>query len=233
MDKAELEGIAAHELEEWGRGTPVDLFELAKDNGFEIRFETPPKDAPKKRHRDRGRLVGNVIFVDPTLRPEKQRWDVGHELAHAFLYDARIPDTEDAVQYLTSCLLLPRLDYLRDIRQLGRNPWRLKERHPLASHEALARRIVALCEPCVLWVWDVQPAWNRYKVVSQNWRWPMRQPTALEVGAMREAESLGNEIPVEPIAGVVAWAVIDGPWMRLLCLSDGEALLNHFHTISH
>lgn len=214
MDRAELEGIATRELEDWGGGSPIDLFDLARDSGFELRFEGPP------------RIVGNVIYVDPSVRPEKQRWDVGHELSHALLREARIPDTEDAVQYLTGALALARIDFLRDVRQVGRHPFKLKARHPLVSHEAIGRRIVALCDPCVLWVWDSGPRENRYKVVSPGWRWPLRDPTALELRAMNDALVAGAEQPVEPMGGVIAWAVVDPPWTRRLCLADGDVLLS-------
>lgn len=216
MDVTELEGLAARILDEWGKGPPVDLFELARDCGFVVRFGSAAS------------LVGNIITVDDSLRPEKQRWDAGHELAHALLEQARLPEAEPTVQYLTSCLLLPRLDFLRDVRRLGRDPWRLKERHPWASHEAIARRLVSQ-EPSVLWIWDRGPGGEEslYKVVTPGWRWPLRQPTALEQQALDEAAEAGGE-PVRPLGGVVAWEVAEPGWRRVLCLSDAEVLLDAF-----
>lgn len=215
MDRAELEGIAARALDDVGRTSPVDLFELARDYGFEIRFS------------EEASICGNVIHVDPSLRPERQRWDAGHELAHALIEEAGLDaDDEQAVQYLTGALLFPWIDFRAQVRRVGRDPWKLKELHPLASHEAIARRIVAACGPAVLWVWDLGPGErdeNIYKVVTPGWRWPYRRPAAIEWEALRAALENGAA-PVEPIGGIMAWAVIEPPRRRVLCLSDGEVL---------
>lgn len=64
---------------------------------------------------------------------------------------------------------------------------------------------------------------SRYRVVTPGWRWPLRRPTALEAEAMSIARELAGD-PYEPVGGVVAWSVIDGPWTRVLCLSDAEVL---------
>lgn len=216
VDRAELEGIATRTLEEVGRAAPVDLIELARDYGFEIRFSQEAS------------IVGNVIHIDPSLRPERQRWHAGHELAHALLADAGLdPKDEPAAEYLTGALLLPWIDFLRDVRQVGRDPWKLKERHPLASHEALARRIVAVCGPAVLWVWDLGPGKedeSLYKVVTPGWRWPVREPTPIERETMHAALDVGGN-PVEIASGVMAWAVVEPPRARVLCLADAEMLL--------
>lgn len=216
MDRAELEGVAARALAEMNRAAPVDLIELAEDYGFEIRYSSEAS------------VVGNVIHLDPSQRPERQRWQAGHELAHALLEDADLDaDDERAVEYLTSAMLLPWIDFGRDVRRCGRDPWKLKDLHPHASHEAIARRIVEVCGPAVLWVWDLGPGprdENRYKVVSPGWRWPLRTPTPVEQEAMQLALDAGGE-PIATLGGVVAWAVIELPRRRVLCLSDGDALL--------
>lgn len=221
MERADLEGLAAGVIDDWGKGPPVDLLELARDLGFQIR------DDPDAA------VCGNVIYCDPSQRPERQRWDVGHELSHVILEDAGIPDTHDAVQYLTSCLLLPRIDFLRDVRQVGSNPFRLKERHPHASHEAIARRIVAVM-PSVLWVWDRSDETESiYKVVTHGWRWPLQTPTPVERDAMRAAEDAVPGEPVELVGGVIAWRIDDPPWRRILCLADGDVLLGKIDTGTH
>jgi hypothetical protein len=216
MDRPELEGLAGRTLDEVGHGAPVDLFEVAQDCGFEI------------RHAAEAAIVGNVIYVDPSQRPERQRWLAGHELSHALLQDAGLSDDEPSVQYLTGALLLPWIDFARDLRQIGCHPFRLKERHHHASHEAIARRIVVL-RPSILWVWDFDPAGteNLYKVVSHEWQWPLAEPTPIEWSAMRAA--LSHRVtcgPVEPVGGIVAWSVVEERYTRVLCLSDGDVLLD-------
>lgn len=37
--------------------------------------------------------------------------------------------------------------------------------------------------------------------------------------------ALAERAPVELVGGVRAWTAIDGEWVRVLCLSDGEVLL--------
>lgn len=219
MDRAELEGIAVRALEEMNRAAPVDLFDLARDHGFEIRFSSEAS------------LCGNVIHVDQSQRPERQRRHVGHELAHALLEDAGLdPEDERAADYLAAAMALPWSEFRRDVRLVGRNPWLLKERHPLASHEAIARRIIEVCDPGVLWVWDLGPGprdENLYKIISPGWRWPLRDPTPIERSAMQGALDAGGK-PSEPIGGILAWAVVEPPRRRVLCLSDGDVLLSAY-----
>ena len=76
----------------------------------------------------------------------------------------------------------------------------------------------------VLWVWDVEgPRRRRYNVISPGWRWPLKVPVPVEREAMDAA--LADRCTVEPIGGVRAWPVIDGSFVRVLCLSDGETLM--------
>ena len=219
-DLVRIEGVAAFVLDDLNAEIPVDFFKLADDEGFEVK--------PGPAGKDKAAAVGNRIYYDPTLRPEKQRWDVGHELSHHWLREHGLQDTEPACQSLTARTLMPSDEFGRDLRRHGPDPWALKRIHRHASHEAIGRRVVSI-EPSVLWVWDEGPDYsNRYCVVTPRWRWPYRRyPTAIEMEALDVAADSEPETRIEIVGGIVSWLVVDGPWRRRLSLADGEVLVGY------
>lgn len=204
------EGLAAWFLDEAGIGSPVDPWLLAWALDLEV-LEGP--------RGCRGYLLGSSIYVDPADRIERQGFTVGHECSHVILRRAGLADTEDACDAVTSCLLMPLIDFTRDLRQLGGDLFALRGRHPYASHEAVARRIVSVT-PSVAWVRDQQRPPRR--IVSPGLRWPHQQPTPVEAEAM--AEALRSGLPAEPVGGVRAWPVIEPGFERVIAVSAADAL---------
>lgn len=161
------------------------------------------------------------VIVDPAARPVRQRFDAIHETIH-LVYEAQGEDPSEQLVNATTCATLcPRAPFLAAMRRHGWAPELLAADFPWASQETLARRIVSL-RPAVLWVWDVGPRRRRYRVASPEWHWPARRPLPVELEAMEGA--LEDRCAVEPIGGVRAWPVVDGEWVRVLCLSDAESL---------
>lgn len=162
------------------------------------------------------------VIVDPSARPVRQRFDAIHEAVH-LVYEAQGEDPSERLVNATTCATLcPRQPFLSALRHYGWAPDQLAHAFPWVSQETLARRIVSL-RPAVLWVCDVRPRRRLYRVISPEWQWPVRRPLPVEAEAMDAA--LEDRCAVEPIGGVRAWPVVDGEWVRVLCLSDAEALL--------
>jgi hypothetical protein len=218
MDGAEVEGLAAHLLERGRFGdepNPWDIIAACRARVVQAR----PGERPHPERRPDG---GWDLIVDATERPERVATTALHELSHLLLLKAGLPNDEPHAWRLASALALPRLAYLGRLRAAGGRADLLASVYPHASHELLARRAVDLGDDRVLHVWDVEPIENRYRIVSRGWRWRRTAPTAPESEAM--AAALESRAPVEPVGGVRAWPVIDGAWVRVLCLSSGEVL---------
>lgn len=167
--------------------------------------------------------AGKIILIDPSVRAPKRRFDAIHEALHLVRRARREPDPERLINAATAAVLCPREPFHRALRRHGWIVEALATEFPFVSQETIARRVVSM-RCAVLWVWDVAPEPRRYRVISPGWRWPLREPTPVECEAMDAA--LADRCAVEPIGGVRAWPVIDGPWTRVLCLSDGETLLS-------
>jgi hypothetical protein len=218
VSQAECEGLAAYILERGGWGPQVNPWAVI--DAFRVRVEYgEPGERPHCEWRD----ARWVIVVDPLERPQRQGLAALHELAHLLLDANGITNDEEHAWWLSTALLLPR-DVMLRARRRGATIEDIVREHPDASHEAVARRIVAMASSLIVWVWDVAPSERKpYRVISPGWRWALRAPCELEWGAMREARSSGS--PIEPVGGVRAWAVTDLPWIRIFCLSDAEVLL--------
>lgn len=213
----ECEGIAADLLDGAGVSFPINPWELVIRLGIGIAYG-PPGARPHARHN--GRRWS--IYVDPLDRPERQALALLHEVAHVLLVQNMLPNNEANAWLLGNALLFPRREFIAMRRTMTVD--QIAAAHPWASHEAAARREVALTSASVLWVCDKGPRPRTYRVTSPGWRWPLREPTTIE----RETISAAFEARerVELVGGVRAWCVEDPPWVRVLCLSDGEALMS-------
>lgn len=210
---AELEGLAGAFLGDAGIGAPVDPWLVAWS--LELEVVTGPPGLGTY-------LCEDTIFVDPLEREERQGFGVIHECAHELLRGAGLPSTEALTNGLTSCVLLPRIDFMRDVRSTGRDLYALRGLHPWASHEAIARRIVSIA-PAIAWVWDrTAPRRRRYSIVTPGQRWHRREPLPVELDAMTAALECGE--PVEAVGGVRAWPVREPGFERVICVSDLDVL---------
>lgn len=132
MDAGALEGIARDVLESTGLDTPpVDAFELAAACGLVVCRSGAPG----------ARLFRDCIYLDPTVRSERQHGLVAHEVGHWALDRARERNTERAARYLAGALMLPRRAFERDLQETAWDLVELHRRHPNASYELIARRI--------------------------------------------------------------------------------------------
>lgn len=139
-----LEGIAKCVHDDTGVSSPVDAFVLAAALGYTL------KPGARATHDHARRIIRYVVKT----RHERTSFDVLHECGHGLLIDDGIPDHEEAdADYLASCLLLPRIDFLRHLRETDWDLFEMKRRHPNASHQAIAVRMCAL-SPAAVSIWD-------------------------------------------------------------------------------
>lgn len=210
----DAETIGAQIVQAAGYEPHQDPFRILKR--MRLRLRVGRAGCEPTIHRD-------TVIIDGTQRRERQRFDAVHEVVHAVIRAQGEADPEKLVNAATCATLCPRAPFLSALRRRGWAPELLAEDFPWVSQETLARRIVSV-RTAVLWVWDAEgPRRRRYPVISPDWRWPVRRPLPVELEAMNGA--LEDRCVVEPIGGVRAWAVVDPPWTRVLCLSDAEALM--------
>lgn len=201
----ELEELARTTLEHANLGCPVDPELIAVDNEIEVR------DGDTE-----GLLIGNIIFVAEAQRPQRRAFTIAHELAHWLLRLAGIPDTHDAVNYLAAALLLPRLEFERDLRRLGWDLIALCALHRFASFEVVARRITAMRDARAC-VFD-KPLAGQRRPSSYVIPFDGVPPTAEEREAARAAAHCGA--PVELRTGLTAWPVFEHQWQRVITLAN-------------
>jgi hypothetical protein len=203
----ELEELAARALEEADLGAPVDPDVLAHRLGLRVLDGGPTCTGVL--------LPDGTVLVNDAERPERRAFTIAHEIAHCVLRSAGLEDDEPSANYLGAALLLPKDDFERDLRRCGWDLLHLRARHRLASFEALARRICALRD-ARMFVFDrPQDAPRRYYSVP----WGLR-PSDPEREAADEAERCGA--PVEIVAGVTAWPVVEHGWHRVITLAAIE-----------
>lgn len=199
----DLEEVARVALEHADVGAPVDPELVADRHGLEVRNAVTE-----------GLLLGRTIYVRETHRRQRRAFAIAHELAHWLLRAAGLPDTETNCNYLASALLLPRLDFEADLRRVGWDLIALCARHPFASFEAVARRIVALRDARAH-VFD-KPLAGQRKPFRYSIPYGL-VPTEEERAAAREAVLCGA--PVELRTGLTAWPVLEHDWHRAIVVS--------------
>lgn len=206
------EGIAAAHIEAARIGTPVDPWLIAWSLGLRVESGLPGC---------RACLDGNVIRVDPTARFERQCFDVAHECGHELAERAGIADTEATCNGIAAALMLPRVDFLRDIRQTNGCLLAIRARQPFASCEVIARRKVSI-DPGVAWIWDIAPRQNIYPIVTFGHRWPRELPTREERETMELA--IEERTPIEAHGGIRAWPIIEGDAVRVISITSFDVL---------
>lgn len=215
MSWPEWEGVAAGHLEAANIGAPVDPWLVAWS--LDLKVKAGPRGAGGYLCLERA-----TIYVDPDERIERQGFRIAHECAHAILIDAGMSDHERACDAVASCLMLPRIDFMRDRRRTGGCLLGLRELHPWASCEAIARRMLSV-EHGIAWVWDVEgPRRRLYKIVSPGLRWALREPTPIEWEALRGALETGE--PCEPRGGVRAWPIVEPGFVRVVSVAAFDVL---------
>lgn len=225
MSLADAEGIAAAVLDELGLEAPIHPGQIAYGLDVDV-LDGPPGTRPRVELRD----DRWTVWLDPLERPERRAMALCHELGHLLAARAGLGWGDAVAWWIGIALLLPRDDFQRARRRLGRDDVAtLAAASPWTSHEVVGRRIVMLEPTRRLWVWDREgPRPRRYAVEGPAWRWPRpAEPLPVELEALEAA--FIEHAAVEPIGGVRAWRVDDGSWVRLLCLADGETIAPTAH----
>lgn len=218
---ADAEGVAAAVLDELGLEPPIHPWHLAAALGV-----TVVDGAPGDRARVEVQAGGWRVVLDPLERAERRATGLCHELGHLLGARAGLGWGEHVAWWIAAALLLPYGELRRLRRAHGRDIAAIAAASTWTSHELVGRRLLMVEPTLRLWVWDREgPRPDRYVVEGGGWRWPRpRAPLPVEVEALELAYAEGPGADVEPIGGVRAWRVDEGPWVRLLALADGEVL---------
>ncbi|HEY8504786.1 MAG TPA: hypothetical protein VIL46_09405 [Gemmataceae bacterium] len=134
---------------------PVDALALARGHfGWRVEeVEAPPR---RGRRRERGDTAGPIRLpagLSEEARQAVAARRVGEVLEGRVLAELGAPregPRPSLANRIAERLLLPLDAFARDARELGFDVLRLKERYWTASHEAIARRLPELPEPCVV-----------------------------------------------------------------------------------
>lgn len=209
MEHDEIEGLALGVLEEIGAedDPSIEAEIVAACLGRRL-FTAPGR---------RAWLDGDAIAVPTALRPERVNRLVAHELAHSLLLEHGKPNTERYADSLAAALIVPRRAMDRSLRTLGWDLSAIRERHPLASAELLARRLCELREAVVTIVDNGRVV---KRVASPWFQLPPWTPGHLE----REAFAAVADTAEPAIgAGVVAFPFFEGGYRRVIVVRDLEA----------
>ncbi|MBA4019127.1 MAG: hypothetical protein C0483_18325 [Pirellula sp.] len=150
----------------WCVAPPVDAIHMAKRLGMIVL-----QDARLQGRARRVQLsVGSettlaAVYVRPEPRPERRQWAVAHELGEHFAAevlaalgietDEATPERrEQSAHLFAERLLLPQAWLMREGQACSWDLCRLKERFSTASHELIARRVVACLPAAVVTVVD-------------------------------------------------------------------------------
>lgn len=183
---------------------PVSAFELAVMCGLRL--------CPWGR--GDAALVAKMIRYPRSARPTRQHGLVAHELAHWALSRSGEEDHESAARYVAGALMLPRRVFDRDLAQTWHIA-RLQERHPNASAEMIARRLVQLrsARAAVFDQGKLRASFRSLDLAHPPVTSHMRE---LAAEALCSGALAGEE-------RAYAWPVIDPPWHRVIvvCAASG------------
>lgn len=205
------EGIAERLLEEHNLEPPIDPYDVVVALKLDVRIS---------QRAMRPTILGRVIVVPAAQRPEREGFAVLHEIGH-YIARQHGDSSEHAANALASSLLMPRTAYGRDVRDARWSLFELKRRHPHASYEALARRIVALRE-AILVVADRAPERRQYRIRSRALGPRLARPLPIEERLIEAADATGEV--QGPCDLLRAWPIIDGDARRVLLVGDVETL---------
>ena len=137
---------------------------LAKIHSLRIRTK-------KLKEGPRAYIMGDVVYLDSSMPPERRNFAFCHELAHHILHhsarESLSMDMEREANTLAAELLLPPESYRKDaaLHTLDK----LKELYPQASWEVIARSKLVVV-PAVLTIFDNGK--RRLRIATDNYRFP-------------------------------------------------------------
>lgn len=205
------EGAAARALDEACVGAPVSAFDVAHGLGLAVEAWSGAGAALD--------LAARVIRVNPRVRTVRRHGLIAHEVGHYALIRERC-DSEEGARYLSGALLLPRRDFDADLRHTAWSLLRLRERHPNASAELIARRIVELRDAVATIIDNgrvtrrIASPWLADPRLARVSRWERAlADAALEAGEEVRGDELCYAVPL-----------VDGPWRRAIVVCEAEQL---------
>jgi len=202
------EGVARSVHEQTGIGAPVDAFQLARACGLVV--------LPGGR---RASLAGDVVRYDSQARPQRQHGLIAHEVAHYVLRLHGEDDAEAAARYTAGALMLPKPAFDRDVRAVAWNLEQLRQRHPNASAEMIARRLTQVRE-AVVTVLDEGRVTRR---VGSPWMpEPSRRMTTTERELADAALTSGETQRANDL--LAAYALFDGSHRRVIVIAEARQL---------
>jgi Zn-dependent peptidase ImmA (M78 family) len=174
-----------------------------------------------------------TIVVGPAERPERMQWAVAHEIGESIAYRvfatlnvqpevAPSSAREIVANHLASALLLPRMQFAADGRELDWDLFGLKQRYATASHELIARRMLEMRPPIVITMCDQgRVRWRRSNVSGRAPRLSPREESAWqrchEVGAPTSATLDPATTGLEMVR---AWPIHEPDWKREILRSE-------------
>jgi Zn-dependent peptidase ImmA (M78 family) len=180
-----------------------------------------------------GEREQGTIVVGPAERPERLQWAVAHEIGESIAYRvfaalnvqpevAPSSAREIVANHLASALLLPRMRFAADGRELDWDLFGLKQRYATASHELIARRMLEMHPPIVITMCDQGSIrWRRSNAAGRPPKMFPREERAWErcheigspTSATLDPATTGLEL-------VRAWPIHEPEWKREILRSE-------------
>lgn len=192
----DLEGVAREVYLDMGERCPVSAFAIAEYCGVEVRGWL----------RNTGKRSGDSVWFPIAARSTRQHGVLAHELAHWLMEDANLEHgCEASAKYLAGALMLPMAPFARDVEIEARDLYALQRKHPNASAEMIAVRIVQTSGSAA-WVWDNGRLAKEYG-----------EGGCREAAAEVADQALSSGAPAKGDA-CEAWPFFDGDFRRVIVL---------------
>jgi hypothetical protein len=174
-----------------------------------------------------------TIVVGPAERPERLQWAVAHEIGESIAYrvfealgvqpEAGPSSAREIVaNHLASALLLPRVRFAADGRELDWDLFGLKSRYATASHELIARRMLEMRPPIIITLCDQGAIrWRRSNVTGRPPKLFPREHRAWQRCYERGAPTSTTLDPPETGLELVrVWPIHEPDWKREILRSE-------------
>ncbi len=228
MSWEDWEGLAREFHDATGVGDPpVDAFIVARRAQLAVEYSVGPNSLDLERR---------VIRIRPVVHPRVLHVEVAHEVGHALLDRAGLPQSETGAKYLSGALLGPRQHIDRDLRESGWSISALQSKHLHMPALALALRITQVRD-AIATIFDprgeLRP-WRRASPWIEDPRITASKPSALERDfAARTWEARADLVGEGCEGGLFAHLVLDeyedGP--RVIVVRDLRQLAFRFSEV--
>lgn len=224
LDACVVEVLAVAEI----AGPSVDAFLLAERLRMVVARDSamPARGRLVRLRAGCGAGCGTILLADDP-RPERRHWAVAHEIGESVAYrvfdalgidpaTAPVAAREQVANHLASCLLLPRRWFFEQGRAVGWDLLELKQCFRTASHELIARRMLAMSPPVIVTLFDQgRPQWRRSNTLRRVPRLTdeekQTQRVAFDHGKPSRYE--GEWLP-DGVEDIRCWPVHEPSWRR-------------------